>query len=490
MEPCPSPTTRPEPGTLAFIDRGGADGADNDTRGSGPEHIPGPPPGRAPGAARAQRVAPVLGALGAPCLVAAATALITALRVRPATWDSLYFEDGWLFLARWGTDGARSIIEPYGGYLHLIPRLVSGVVYELVPVADWGRAVTVAACVVVGLLCALTWSVSAGLVRHRTVRVALALAPALSPATGLQVLGNLNCLHTYCLVAMTVWLCAAVPVSGSRPTSRGRRRAVAVGTALVALVLTLTEVQVLVLAPLVAWVAVGAVRRRDAAGLGLVLGWCLGAAGQAAAVLTQHRVKPFAHAGSSALDVVHGLLVNVVLAPVTSTYAQADDGVNGLGWAGLAVVLALLVLVAVMAARGAEPGTPALQRWAPVVWVALAVGLWLLACRSNGGVPSDPEHTPIPWRWGVAGALLVTDSLLVALDRLRGRALRAIGLAVVLVVALLGFRAPMVYRVGQEPWSVAVSQARAEQCVGTAATARVPQWPAPHVVRISCERLG
>lgn len=450
-------------------------------------------PSSSPAATSPSGTRPVLRRLGAPGAVALAAALITALRVRPSGWDSLYYEDGWLFLEHWGTQGAGSILRVYGGYLHLVPRLIASVVYELAPVEDWGRAVTVAACVVVGLLCALIWSVSGGLVRHRSARLALALAPALTPATGVQVLGNLNCLHTYCLAAMAVWVCAAVAGDARRePARRGRRAALGVGTgtALVAALLALTEVQVLVLAPFVVWAAVEARRSRDAAGLGLAAGWAVGAVAQCAAVLSQHRVQPYAHARSTALDVIHGLLVNTVLAPVTSTYAEADDGINTLGWAGLGLVLVLVAVVAVLAARRAAPGTGPRQRWAPVAWVVLAVVLWLLACRSNGGVPTDPEHTPVPWRWGVAGAILVTAAVVVALDRLDRRWLRAVGLMVLLAVAVAGFRAPMVYRVGTVPWSTAVEQARTEQCAGDATTAQVPQWPAPHKVKISCERLA
>ena len=81
---------------------------------------------------------------GTVMIGAAATAL-TALRLPPRVWDSLYYEDGWLFLGQWRAMGASSIVEGYGGYLHTIPRLASGVVHAL-PVTWWGVATTAMAC--------------------------------------------------------------------------------------------------------------------------------------------------------------------------------------------------------------------------------------------------------------------------------------------------------------------------------------------------------
>ena len=156
-------------------------------------------------------------------MIGAAATALTALRLPPRVWDSLYYEDGWLFLGQWRAMGASSIVEGYGGYLHTIPRLASGVVHAL-PVTWWGVATTAMACLLPGMICAALWVVSARLVSRPAARAAVSLVPALTPSTGDQVVGNLNCFHIYCLVLLSVMACsppdgagAGRPMPGARP---------------------------------------------------------------------------------------------------------------------------------------------------------------------------------------------------------------------------------------------------------------------------------
>lgn len=52
-----------------------------------------------------------------------------ATRSEPAGRNSLYAEDGLLFVGDWANvSGAGLLIEPYQGYQHLLPRIVSGLV--------------------------------------------------------------------------------------------------------------------------------------------------------------------------------------------------------------------------------------------------------------------------------------------------------------------------------------------------------------------------
>lgn len=415
-------------------------------------------------------------------------ATVTALRVRPSTWDSLYSEDGWLFLGGWVSRGAGSVLAPYSGYLHLVPRLVAGAVYAVIPVDDWGRAVTGGACLVVGLLSAILWHGSAGLLRSRALHVAVALVPALTPATGDQVLGNLNCLHTYCLVTMGVWVCA--PAATGLVRHRAPRVLRAAGTAAVSLILALTEVQVILLAPLFVW---RTVRHRRPGGRGvdpLTGGWALGSLAQGWAAVSGSRAQAYAGNHSTVRDVLDGALLHTVLAPVTSSDDIAHRVVTSIGWGGLALLLGAEVLACSLSARSRRaPRASSLERWAPTAWVALAAALWCAGCLGNGGLPMSQDDQPLLWRWGAAGAMLVTIALLVAVDRIGWLPVRVVTVLLAVGVAAAGFQAPLTYRTGSPSWSVAIAQARATGCDETTGTIRVTQWPTRLTVPVSCALL-
>ncbi len=431
-------------------------------------------------------------------MIGAAATALTALRLPPRVWDSLYYEDGWLFLGQWRAMGASSIVEGYGGYLHTIPRLASGVVHAL-PVTWWGVATTAMACLLPGMICAALWVVSARLVSRPAARAAVSLVPALTPSTGDQVVGNLNCFHIYCLVLLSVMACSPPDGAGAGRSgeANARRAAGWIARALAVVLLVTTEIQAVVLAPVIAWLALRRLWRSP-----LVVGWVLGIVAQLATMMVSPRPGGYEEVVDGLGPVARGLLINTALTPITSDRWVVARVVEDTGWAGLGLGMAALTGVCLWAARagGSAAGRSRpseIERLAPIIWLVLAVVLWIMSCLLNGGVFVDGRGVPLPWRWGVAGSMLVTIAVLVAVDRwaarrARRRAARA-ALAVLAVIAvgivMAGFHAPLPIRIGQEPWSQAVRRAGAEGCADpAAATVNIPQWPTRRVV-VACERI-
>ena len=100
--------------------------------------------------------------------------------------DNLHAEDGVLFLHDWAVGGHLSLFwQPYDGYQHLIPRVLSALVSLAVPIAWWGSTVTAIACGIVGVIAALVFLYSADIVAYYPARIALGLITVLirSPAS-------------------------------------------------------------------------------------------------------------------------------------------------------------------------------------------------------------------------------------------------------------------------------------------------------------------
>jgi len=94
-------------------------------------------------------------------LLAVLGAVVTLLRVPADVRFVLWAEDGNTFLAQaYERGGANLILEPYAGYMHLVPRLAAWGVRDLVPFVDSAVGMGVLAAVVTSLtaLAAFHWS--------------------------------------------------------------------------------------------------------------------------------------------------------------------------------------------------------------------------------------------------------------------------------------------------------------------------------------------
>lgn len=173
------------------------------------------------------------------CVAVVAFIVRCAARLRDA---ALFAEDGQIFLAGAHNDGLGAILEPYAGYLHVIPRLVSAVLdpapLTAAPVLYAAAAMTVhLAMLTPALFSRLGWLIPTPLLRAGLFAV-LCLMPPMWEAFGN--IANLIFIGGICLLLLVL--------SGDPRTRAGRiAELVAVG------LLGLSGPLIVIFLPLVAW---------------------------------------------------------------------------------------------------------------------------------------------------------------------------------------------------------------------------------------------
>ena len=319
-------------------------------------------------------------ALSVAAVVAGAVVVLARQR-GPGATATVWAEDGFIFLAQARDLGVGgSLLEPFAGYLHLVPRLAAAAVSALpLETADTGFAVIAA---LVAAACALfVFRASTAHVRSLWARVACAAPLLVSPLAGTEILANVANLHWYLRYA-AFW--AVVWKAPSRWEA-------AVSASVVAAAV-LSDPFALALVPLVALRVVAAGRRPDA----VVVAFAASAVVQVVGVLgatgqrqlgeeAEVALLPFRYAvdvfgrglagdrfvGESGLS-ARGVAVGAVVV----------TGLAGLAWARRAVVrerAALLVALAVVsvayfAAPVALSGISAPRyAFAPALLAAVAV---------------------------------------------------------------------------------------------------------------------
>lgn len=151
---------------------------------------------------RTQRIRAVLGGFGA----VVALTYIAWLRLPEVARGTVWAEDGEIFLRETVTIGPlMSIGEPYAGYLHTIPRLISGISYVTAPLESYAVLVSFLSCAVVAGISVAVFRLSAALVDSRAIRLMLAMIPVFVPVGPLEALGNIANLHWY-LLWLVPWL--------------------------------------------------------------------------------------------------------------------------------------------------------------------------------------------------------------------------------------------------------------------------------------------
>ncbi|MEV7988938.1 hypothetical protein [Micromonospora sp. NPDC085948] len=163
----------------------------------------------------------------------------------------MWAEDGRIFF-----DGAVAksfplvLVEPYGGYLHVLPRLSTELATHL-PIGWWAAVVAIAAAVVRAAVALLVFTAASGHLPSRRLRAVLAAAVVLLPAGNSEALNNLANLHWFVIFGAfwaLLW----------RPTTRWQN-----GLSAVALLLAaLTSPLGMLLVPLAA-ARLALPRRRD-----------------------------------------------------------------------------------------------------------------------------------------------------------------------------------------------------------------------------------
>lgn len=174
-----------------------------------------------------------------PLLVAVVAAVLAYARMPEVSRRTVWAEDGAVFLSQIDADGVvGTLFRPYDGYLHVIPRLLADVV-SLAPIEKWALGLTVGSCSIAAAASALVFVLSGSLLTWLPARVAVALLTVLTPVLPIEVLGNAANLHWYFLWA-SPWIALA--------TAKTRGGSIALGA--VTLLMTLTEIQMMLFAPL------------------------------------------------------------------------------------------------------------------------------------------------------------------------------------------------------------------------------------------------
>ncbi|MCV2394169.1 hypothetical protein OEB99_07610 [Actinotalea sp. M2MS4P-6] len=376
--------------------------------------------------------------------------VVTALawtRLTPTTSGTLWAEDGRIFLqdAVHAAPGT-TWLQGYDGYLHLVPRVVADLV-SLLPAATWAVAMSAASCLIVGVGAGLVLVLTADVTSSVAARYALALLAVLVPTLPVEVLGNVANGHWFGLWAL-LWLLLYRP----------RTWAGAVGLAALTLVIALTDVQVVLLAPLALW------RWREPKNLAIRLALLAGVAAQAVTLALTPRHPSGSFPGLR--NVVEGYVGDVVMPWFVGTSSGTGDAASAtlttLG-ATAAVLVVPFVIASVLLWRAGG-------RLRRVLAVALPAGsllVWIVAIAING-VPAvlvEPDGTEVVLlRYTVMASLLLAAPLVLAAgSRLpRGRAARVVAAAVavpLVVAVVLSWRPVATTRAPGPLWAPQVADA-------------------------------
>ena len=403
-----------------------------------------------------------------PAWAAAAAVFVVALafqvaRIPALEHDVVWAEDGAIFLLGALQDPAGSILAPYAGYQHLLPRLLAGAVVALAPLASYAAVVFWASAIVAALVCAATIPLARWAVPWLPARMALGVVPVVVPLIAPEIIGNLADLHTFML-----WL--GVWIALSMPTSRLESWLVAVA----AFVAAMTEVQLLLMLP----VLLLRIHLRRRLLWPVIGGFLLGLGGQALSWLLAPR-GGYDGVPIGIPDVVVGWLSNVVMPTLQPTEQGIRQAFAAQGPLAAAPILAVFTIAALVV----------------IIWgswharIAGAVVLLASASSFGGSLLASPIEqfqyasfrgddwltAIVDLRYGGAAGMLlaaiVPIAASVAVERLRGRWLAvakpvlALGLAA--FVGAMAWQSPDTgsHRIGVEPWSAQVDR-QAAACEG------------------------
>jgi hypothetical protein len=397
--------------------------------------------------------------------VAAAVAVGLLRQPGPGALDTVWAEDGTVFLADAVDDGPWSALgTSYAGYFHVVPRLV-GALAAAVPAGAAAAVLAISAALCAALLALLVYVASAAHLPSRLSRIIVSAGLVVVPVAQDEVLNSIANFHWYGLYAL-FWVLLWSP--------RGRAgRAVAVATVL--LVAT-SDILVLVFVPLALFRALrhtGA-GRRDKLGIALAGSLAAGLVVQLAGLLSGSSSRTLA---ADPVQAISGYLLRAVPAPLIGQrwLGQSVDA----AWvllAGLAWLMVAAVLVAAL--RGLTRPKWALSGAAAVHSAALYV------------LPVTLSGVAVP-RYAVAPAMLVVTALVALLQpapagepvprRPRVAPIHLLA-ALLTVVALVNLRIDNPRAHGPR-WSAELDRARAT-CTTTGnaellvAPLRIPAWTA------------
>lgn len=335
---------------------------------------------------------------------------------------SIWAEDGSIFLEQAATGSfLRNLVEPYAGYMHLVPRVIAEPV-AMLPPRWWAWSLALAALAVRGVAGPILWYALAGPVRSRALRLVPVVAVYTLPIGSLEVYDSIANLHWFAIAA-------GVVAAGWRPVSR---RGLVVQVASVCCAI-LSDPLALVVLPVIAmriWM------RRSRAEATLAVSTAAASLIQVAVVLSTTRQ----HGDLASFgEVLRGYVLRVLYSLPTGVTLGQRFIVSPMAIAVLSVLVLWLL-------------TPALLRVAstPAVgWLSAAASVLVFAiCAVLAGPGLTPQHEVANLnaasRYSVVGQMLLLVAIVVSLDRVRDlrRSVRVAWLAPaagLVIVYLVGF---------------------------------------------------
>ena len=446
--------------------------------------MPTPPPLTAPPRttlAPGDRSSSALREVVTAAVVALVASLVAWFRLPATARETMWAEDARVFVQQRLERGtAGTLLLPYDGYLHTVPRLLADLVVRASSVDHLALAVTAASCATAGLVAAAVWAHTDGVLRTVPARLLVAGLTVLVPLAPLEVSGNLANLHWYLL-----WLTPFVLLH------RSRTRAGAALSTLVLVLVGLTEIQALLFLPLLV------AGRRPARDWLPGVGLALACGAQVLVAATSDRADPQA-GPPSVVQVVLGFVVEPVAGSWVPSSSTAGHAFATAGW-GLGLVLAAPFLVALVVGLR-SPWRP--HRVLVATAASAAAVLWSVDVVVNPSELvkfsfSEPGRIAEVGfaRYAVVPSALLLCVVVVALEAVatsslrRRRAVVAAGTAVLAVGLLWHTAQPHVPRALGPGWSEGVERARAA-CDDGATAQEVPGTPRGWATSISCDVLS
>jgi hypothetical protein len=426
---------------------------------------PGPPPrprprARAAAAAAGYVLATVLGAW-----------VLLERQAGHRPWNTIWAEDGGVFYPGALLHPLASLMQPYAGYLQLVPRLIAGTVV-LLPLRAAAAGFAVAGALVAAACAVFVCHASAGHIRARALRWLLAAGVILLPSALTELSGNAVNAPWYLLFAL-FWAMLWRPHSG-----RGAALAAAVAFAAAS-----SNALAAAFAPLVLVRAIALPRAREHAAS---LGWAAGGVLQLIAVARSAGPRQAGH-----LSVGLGFYLHSVL--VTAVAGRHFAGVLAAQAGPVAGALIPAAVAAAVAGWALVTGGPRVRLFTATA-LGLGLALVLVAAIARGWGDPGLDRTSVRGdRYAATPILLIYSLTAVAVDgylrRAADRGLRARqGLAVASLAVLLGavWAADFSYlstRSADPPWSqlVAGFQQRCAQQPSPTAWQRLPPM---HWIRV------
>jgi hypothetical protein len=447
--------------------------------GVGDPHTP-RPPGRVE---REVRSAVVRWALAA-IWVTAATVLQLSRQPGVPSLDTIWAEDGQLFLSAALQEPTGSILDPAGGYLHLAPRLLATFAATL-PLESAALVFSVGSALLVSLLSLYVFVASRSLIVSPWARAVLAGSMVVLPAALFESVANAANLQYYFLFA-AFWALLHRPSGWPAAAAGGAVAAVAAMSTTISIVLS----------PLAVWSVVrGPGTKERTIAIAFV-------AGLLAQTFTVFRavvldVDPSLGAqyplrwGASTPSNLAGLFGIRVVAALLLGDRWVDEGWSALGWWLAAATGVGLGALFVMGVRSATRG---LRLWIAIALV-LSLASFALPVLVRGTahlLPTSNVYTFAGNRYVLAPMWFLLTAVVLSLGANQAffKWIRWVALAVGLVLATVNFSL-VVPRSAGPAWSTQLGAAQARCVSGRQESVLVPITPsfAPWRARIDCDRL-